>query len=126
MMLEERNDQLDADVRQRAKAVIIPGSEDAYASMLAQFEKRQGVNKPKLPKTEPKPMQRGLHKGHMAFLAILEEHGPTYRKTLAKILGLAPSSISDYAARLEYHRLIRKTNMGEQSTLYHLVERKKK
>jgi len=125
MMLEERNDQLDADVRQRAKAVIVPGSEDAYASMLAQYEKRQGVNKPKLPRMEQKPMLTEMTHGHKAMLAALG-NGPVNRQTLAKMLGVSAASISDYAKRLMYLRLVRKQNRGEAGTLYFLVEKETK
>ena len=124
MMVEEINDMKDALVRENAKKVIIPRGQETYASVLAQYEeKRKG--KGKLPKTEPKPMSSEMTHGHKAMLAALG-NGPVNRQTLAKMLGVSAASISDYAKRLMYLRLVRKQNRGEAGTLYYLVEKETK
>jgi len=121
MMLEEINDQLDA--QNRAKAATIPVSEDAYASMLAQFEKAQGRNKGKMPKPNFMEHKAECNANQQKVLDLLAEHGPMKRAHIAELMGVSPSSVSDYAKRLRFLGLVYTSNMKTDKALYHLVEK---
>jgi len=81
MMLEDLEDEKAAKVRDRAK-VTIPGSEDAYASMLAQFN--DGKHEGKAPRSMP--ISNDI--GHRAY---------TLRKWIAKNPGCKSLAIKQGA-----------------------------
>ena len=120
MMLEEINDLKDRQAQENAKAVVIPGNEDTYASMLTQFN--VGKHKGKLPKVNSHEADRAqFDSNQQKMMDLLAEHGPMSRSHIAELLGVSPRSVSDYAKRLKYLRLVRLAGEKTPTAKYHLV-----
>ena len=90
LTVEQMNDILDA----KPRAAFMPGSEDAYGSMMAQQAKSEG-HKGKAPGPMQRPGKTMDYKTK-AVIAVLEEHGPQPHRQMAKALDTSPTTLYDY------------------------------
>ena len=118
LTLEQINDIADT----KAYPVTVPSSEDVYASMMQQLAHAEGHRR-RAPAMRPATQTDRETRGDR-LVEILRKHGkPMGRHELARVLGIKPSSVPDYARIPVNEGVIEYVNKFTQKAGYQLVKK---
>ena len=115
LTVEQINDIMDT----KPQPVTVPGSEDAYASMMQQQAKREG-HRGKAPRTMPRP-QLDMGVKTNSVIAVLEEYGPLSQREFAEKLDIRKEMVYRYASQAIDFGLVEIINTRTPQARFRLV-----